>query len=370
MNKLREIFKDHFQKMLDAGVEFRDTVIENVEKFLNCGNLGYATFICENCNKFHHINFRCKSRFCTTCGNRYNIERAEVMAHKVLDCPHRHCVFTIPDSLRFYFRRDWELLNVLFDAVRDCVYNQFPKAQTPAFICILHTFGRDLKWNPHVHMLLAEGGAVGSKWLEKQYFNYESLRKSFQTILLKKLYAKLGREIKPLIGQIYKTAANGFYVNAPKTKGKIRNLINYIGRYLGRPVIAKSRIVDYDGQTVTFHYKRHEDNRMIIEKIPAGEFIKRLVIHIPPKYFNMIRFFGVYALETALSEKIGKAIKQKRASLRFRELLLKTLGVDPHKCAKCGSTLVFGWLTHTAKNEIRLRRSHSPPKGVPSQTPA
>jgi len=114
MNVLRQIFEDNFPKMLKSGVVFRDTVIENVEKFINCGLGGYATFICEHCNEFHHINFRCKSRFCTTCGNRYSIERTNVMAHKILDCPHRHCVFTIPDTLRIFFRRDWDLLNCFF----------------------------------------------------------------------------------------------------------------------------------------------------------------------------------------------------------------------------------------------------------------
>ena len=29
---------------------------------------------------------------------------------------------------------------------------------TPGFISVLHTFGRDLKWNPHIHCLISEGG--------------------------------------------------------------------------------------------------------------------------------------------------------------------------------------------------------------------
>ena len=52
MNKLREIFTDHFQKLIDDGVKFRDTVIENVEKFINCGKEGYATFFVKNVVSF------------------------------------------------------------------------------------------------------------------------------------------------------------------------------------------------------------------------------------------------------------------------------------------------------------------------------
>ncbi|MBO5138433.1 MAG: transposase [Bacilli bacterium] len=59
------------------------------------------------------------------------------------------------------------------------------------------------------------------------------------------------------------------------------NNIKYVCRYISRPVMAKSRIIDYDGTFVTFWYQRHEDNLIIIEKVHAYEFISRLIIHIP-----------------------------------------------------------------------------------------
>ena len=59
---------------------------------------------------------------------------------------------------------------------------------TPGFICVLHTFGRSLQWNPHIHVLLSEGG-VGNKtvWRPIKHFNYKLLRNSFRTALLNKL---------------------------------------------------------------------------------------------------------------------------------------------------------------------------------------
>ena len=47
--------------------------------------------------------FRCKSRFCPSCGNRYNQQRALNMSFKLVSCTHRHCVFTIPEELRIFF---------------------------------------------------------------------------------------------------------------------------------------------------------------------------------------------------------------------------------------------------------------------------
>ena len=64
------------------------------------------------------------------------------------------------------------------------------------------------------------------------------------------------------------------------------NVIKYIGRYLGRPVIATSRIDSYDGDFVTFHYNRHEDEKLVIETIPVLDFMPRLTQHIPEKHFK------------------------------------------------------------------------------------
>ena len=50
----------------------------------------------------------------------------------------------------------------------------------------------------------------------------------------------------------------------------------------------KSRILDYDGTYVTFWYQRHEDNKIVIEKIHDFEFISRIILHIPEKIKNIL----------------------------------------------------------------------------------
>lgn len=56
-----------------------------------------------------------------------------------------------------------------------------------------------------------------------------------------------------------------------------------------------TRIDNYDGENVTFHYNRHEDNKLITETVSAVDFIKKLIIHIPEKHFKLIRYYGIYA---------------------------------------------------------------------------
>ena len=84
---------------------------------------------------------------------------------------------------------------------------------------------------------------------------------------------KLGKSFKKTKAYIYKNCPNGFYVYAKPALCDNKEVIKYIGRYLGRPVIATSRIINYDREFVTFKYNRHEDNKLIIEKLHATEFI-------------------------------------------------------------------------------------------------
>lgn len=161
MNILQEIFKDNYEQLLYE-LHPRKSVIENVDRMINCGDpaFGGAMYGCSSCCTLKFVPFRCHSRFCPTCGTKYSINRTTSMSFKILNVQHRHCVFTIDSELRLFFLKDRELLNCLFTAVRSTILYMFHKENksecfTPGFICVLHTFGRDLKWNPHIHCLVS-----------------------------------------------------------------------------------------------------------------------------------------------------------------------------------------------------------------------
>ena len=113
-------------------------------------------------------------------------------------------------------------------------------------------------------------------------------------------------------------------------------MFKYIGRYLGRPVIATSRIDKYDGSMVTFHYNRHEDEKYMEESIPATDFIKRLIRHIPEKHFKMIRYGGLYARHRTIDSKLYRAISKSKHHIyrsfnQWRTAILSSFGYDPLK---------------------------------------
>jgi len=353
VNILQKIFKEHYEEMIYI-LKPSQCVIENVDKMINCGDpaFGGAMYGCDGCGHLKFVPFRCKSRFCPTCGIKYSLDRTTSMSFKIVNTQHRHCVFTIADSLRPFFLNDRSLINCLFSATNSVITRMFHKENkselfTPGFICVLHTFGRDLKWNPHIHCLISEGGVGKSGfWRKKQHFNYKLLRDSFQTALLNELEKRIGPSFKKVKASIYKNHKNGFYVYAEPNKCKPGHVIKYIGRYLGRPTIATSRIDQYDGEMVTFHYNRHEDNKLITEIIPALEFIGRLIQHIPDKHFKQIRYYGIYARHKESDNKLLRAIaKEKHKVLlsfnNWRECILFSFGYDPLICPHCNSKMRF-----------------------------
>ena len=116
------------------------------------------------------------------------------------------------------------------------------------FICpvsLFLVFIAIVKWNPHIHALISEGGAGNiTPWRPVKHFDYNFLRNAFRKVLLEQLTSRIGPSFR-----------------------KVKNEM----------------------------YTRHEDNKTVTETIPALDFIQKLIVHIPEKHFKMLRYYGVYA---------------------------------------------------------------------------
>ena len=353
MNILQEIFTDYYEE-IKYTLHPRTTEMENIDKMINCGDpsFGGTMYGCPHCGKLKFVPFRCHSRFCPSCGNKYAMDRTTSMSFKLINVQHRHCVFTIDENLRALFLNDRSLLDCLFHSVTSVVSRMFFKMNksknfTPGFIMVLHTFGRDLKWNPHIHCLISEGGySDDGFWRNINHFNYTYLRNAFRTALLNELELHIGKSFKKVKAKCYEEHKQGFYVYAKPNKCNPKTVVKYIGRYLGRPVIATSRIDNYDGEMVTFHYNRHEDDKYIVESIPAIDFIKRLIRHIPEKHFKMIRYGGLYARHRKIDQKLNRAISREKHHIfrsfnQWRTAILSAFGYDPLECPNCKHKMTF-----------------------------
>ena len=353
MNILQRIFTDYYEK-IKYTLHPRSSEMENIEKMINCGDpsFGGAMYGCPHCGKLKFVPFRCHSRFCPTCGNKYSMDRSTSMSFKLVNVKHRHCVFTIDENLRDFFLQDRSLLPLSFPFCCSVIFHMFFKMNksknfTLGYIMVLHTFGRDLKWNPHIHCLISEGGySDDGEWRHITHFNYTFLRNAFRTALLNEMESLLGSSFKKVKALCYSEHKQGFYVYAKPNQCDPKNVVKYIGRYLGRPVIATSRIDHYDGESVTFHYNRHEDEKYVEETLPAIDFIKRLIRHIPEKHFKMIRYGGIYARHREIDKHLHRAVaKEKHHVFRcfnqWRTAILSSFGYDPLQCPDCRHEMEF-----------------------------
>ena len=220
----------------------------------------------------------------------------------------------------------------------------------PGMVMVLHPYGKDLKVNYHLHILVTEGGLdEGGRWQSQEYISYRGLRKVWQYELLSRIREKegsrseAGRLVKELFGRYEK----GFYVYAEPRVRAVQGIGRYIGRYIRHPAIADTRIVGYDGEQVTYYYEQRleqgQESKRVYERVPVLEFIHQVVRHIPPKQFKMVRYYGLYAPCKAKKVRaklaaIGKAVGRVVRRLGWRKRVQRDFKRDPLQCPKCGQT--------------------------------
>ena len=216
---IKQILSDHWDDFtLQYHNKIRTCVISEVRRVLGCGEIdnGFTFYQCPHCGKYRFVPFRCHSRFCNSCGVAYQRSRSESISSKLINCRHRHIVFTIAEELRIYFRRDCRLLDILFKSaaqtISDWLYEMnHSRNFTSGMVCALHTFGRDLKWNPHIHMIVTEGALdCNGIWKHIAFFPYIMLRKRWMTSLLSNMKHSLDPDIFDI--HDFKALVNsGFY---------------------------------------------------------------------------------------------------------------------------------------------------------------
>ncbi|MDD2391630.1 MAG: transposase [Bacilli bacterium] len=351
---IKQIFADNWKNFIDAhpNITIRDIVFASVEKVLTCKTLaaGYSVYICECMTKLF-VCYTCKSIFCSSCGNKYNEARSISLISKLFRSKHRHVVFTIPEELRRVFREDRKRFNLLFKASQltiEYIFKNKHKGLKSAFISVLHTYGRDLKFNPHIHMILLDSGISKTDFVKISYFNYASLRRSFMKVLLDLIEDEIGKkEFRKFKNKLCFDYRDGFYVFGPPSNFKSPlDLIKYVCRYLARPVMAESRIIDYDGKYVTFWYARHDNKKIVVEKVTVFDFISRIIIHIPDKNMKYIRYHGAYHNSSIINIDCVKLVSEEQINWKkkchnWRDMIIWHFQKNPQKCPNCNKLMVY-----------------------------
>lgn len=299
----------------DYGGEFfaRHAVVSQVRKtfaaLASCrtSRLGGHVEVCPDCGEIHVSYNSCRDRHCPRCQHKERSRWVEMRREEVIPgVKYFHVVFTVPDVLHPLAMANMEdFYSTMFKAASATLKKFFAcKGLRGGVTAILHTWGSNLFYHPHIHCIVT-GGGVDSKgvWHHLEscahsdfLFPVHALSKVFRAKALAALTEALKRKGSIIPQSVRKKCMERDWVvySRPPAKG-VGQVLEYIGRYAYRVAISNSRIknVAEDG-TVTYDYKdyrkgaRHADMTM-----HAVDFLHLFSLHVLPPGFVRIRHYGL-----------------------------------------------------------------------------
>ena len=327
--------------------------------------LGGHTFECDDCGHDAVSYNSCGNRHCTLCQEVKKAVWIDARCRDILKAPYFHVVFTMPQELQTLIYQNQKLLyGLMYKAVSETLAElandkKYLGAQL-GFFSLLHTWGQDLHYHPHIHTVVLAGGLTKTnQWrtTSKNFFiPVKVLSKLFRGKFmshLKKYYDEnllkfYGEAIKyqtrthfqTLVDQCYNKS---WYSYTKKTFSGPLAVVQYLGRYTHRIALSNSRIVSMDEHSVTFTVKDTKNGGQKKNLTLKGtEFIRRFLMHILPKGFIKIRHYGLLAnrnkkIKLKLSRELTNSptYLSKFEGLKTLEILCLLVGRDVTLCPKC-----------------------------------
>jgi len=339
------------------GLKLNSEQLRAVRAIVHCRTawLGGHLEVCKLCGFETHAYNSCRNRHCPKCQILRQELWAEAQEQRLLPVPYFHVIFTIAAELHPLFRRARRVcLKLLFESVSETlleIAQTHLKAQI-GFTAILHTWTQKLRYHPHIHCIVPAGGLSpdGSRFRSCKanfFLPVRKLRSVFKAKLKDKLQQALtAGEIRFPVAEgldlIRRAAQKTWVVEVKPPLAGPQQVVRYLSRYVHRIAISNSRILAYDGRTVTFRYKdRADQNKTKSRTVEAPIFARLFLQHVLPKRFVRIRHYGL------LATRAGKKLKRCRVLLGVPQpkpiekdqswvhAYQRIFGRDPTLCPKC-----------------------------------
>ncbi len=275
---------------------------------------------CSQCDYTRIAYNSCRNRHCPKCQNRERARWLESRRGELLPVEYFHVVFTVPEQIaRLAFYNQEAVYGLLFRAAAQALLTiaRDPKhlGAEIGFFGILHTWGQNLLYHPHVHFVLAGGGiGPGLEWVSCRpgfFLPVRVLSRLFRRVFLENLKQAFRLKQLQFWGEIATLASEpaflhylvpventAWVVYAKKPFGGPQKALDYLGRYTHRVAISNDRILNVSQGQVTFQwrdYRAEQKYKSRVMTVSADEFIRRFLLHTLPPGFQRIRHFGFLA---------------------------------------------------------------------------
>ena len=327
--------------------------------------LGGHTEACSDCGLIRCAYNSCRNRHCPKCQGQARAEWLAARQAELLPLPYFHVVFTLPaPAADIAFQNKETVYAILFrtaaETLRTIAADPKHLGAEIGFLTVLHTWGQNLHYHPHVHCVVPGGGPSldGTRWVACRqgfFLPVRVLSRLFRRLFLDELRAAFAADKLGFFGDLAGLAEPPVFtrrlrelrrvewvVYAKPPFGGPEQVLAYLGRYTHRVAIANSRLVSLTDTAVAFRWKdyRHRGKAKVMT-LEADEFIRRFLLHTLPDGFHRIRHYGFLAN------------RQRAAKLVLCRRLLDAPSPEPPVEQSQG---------HPAASEIRampvLRRRH------------
>jgi len=318
--------QDIFHRFYPAYLEqYTPSAIQakTAHNIMNCktGAYGANASTCTECGSVQiHYN-SCRNRCCPMCQAIPKEQWVDARREDVLDAPYFHIVFTLPEDLNPLILSNQKLLyNALYQAASATLSEltadiKYLGAKI-GYINILHTWGSEMNYHPHIHSIVLGGGlSVQNEWKDNGdnfFLPIQVVSKVFKGKYMGELKRLWKEEKLQFHGTAekyrnhynFKELVDICYTKdwAPyckKTFNGAQSVIDYLGKYTHRIAISNHRIICMEENNVTLHVKDYRNNGQWKELTLTGiEFIRRFLMHVPPKRFVRIRHYGLLSSRT------------------------------------------------------------------------
>ena len=366
MHKIQEVFHLGYKEYQN---HFNPTSQQHKVAYsiMNCksGTFGCNISICEDCGHLQTHNNSCRNRHCPCCQATLKELWIDNRKAEVIDAPYFHVVFTLPAQLNPLIYANQSLLySLLHKCVSETLLELSADSKylgaTPGIIQVLHTWGQELNYHPHIHCIVAGAGLTSAKQFKRSskdfFIPVKVLASKFRGKYLAKLqsFYSLGELTfsssckewknsyawKEFINSLYQKQWVPFI---KETFNGFGNALDYLGRYTHRIAISNARVKVVTNTQVTFKAKDYRTNEMKSVTISHLEFIRRFLMHVLPSGFQKVRYYGFLnnrykKVNLKLICKLtGKQLfKSLYTGLGSDDLLLALWDINVHLCPHCG----------------------------------
>jgi hypothetical protein len=350
MGAIQEIFRRHGPAYLERfGARMPAEHKKVIEAIVRCGSPANGSLLygCESCTQEQLLPRCCGNRHCPACQQYKAYAWLDAQLKGRLPTHHFMLTFTVPEALRPFLRRHQRsgyaaLFQASSGAIKTLAPNpKFLGADTPGLLGVLHTWGRQLQYHPHIHYLVP-GGAVST-----QDGRWHACSPGFYLPVhaLSRIFRAKFREAMDAAGLLGEIPAPVWEVDWNvncQAVGNAQATLKYLARYVFKVAISDQRIVGFDDHEVVFRYRKVHSNRLRTMRLAAFEFIHRFLQHVLPTGFMKVRYFGFLSPSFAIPRDALIGRVEMAHGFALQDTAAAAIAAPPPLCCRyCGGPLRY-----------------------------